>query len=393
MRFNMNNRIPPDDWEEPSMEQLSANMKNMKLPPGFIPAPGEAPPSYVPNSPPGAYAPQPNINMAKANPTDFQTPEEVMAFMAQGNNQMLNPSFAPGPAIKPAFTAAPVKPPVSNGPAISNPLTKYYRVPGLHVNLPSRGVFNYGEINFETNGELSILPMTASDELLLKNPDALMSGNAIESIIRSCVPGISNPRNLPVSDVDVLLMGIRATSFGNNLEYVTECPKCKTKNEYNVNIRELLETITFYEDQYVVQLDDGLFAYLRPFVLEDQTRLNIATFQEAKKMQVLNNDAVPDEVKIAKFNESVKRLNDLGMELTANNVIKIVTPDAEVTEKVFIKDFLNNCSRTYTKKIDDCVKLMGDIGMNKKKTVKCCNEECGHDWEADISFDPANFFA
>jgi hypothetical protein len=380
----MTNKTPQDDWEEPNLEHLSSQMKGMKLPPGFIPQANEQQPGYVPNSPAGAYIPQNNRANITQNAQNFQTPEEIMAYMNNQGNQMLNPNFKAS-TIKPTFMP-------QNQTSNINPLMGYTRQPGIHVMLPSKGMFNQGEINFEINGEIAVLPMRTSDEILLKNPDALMSGHAIENLIKSCVPGISNPRSLPVSDIDVLLMAIRNTTYGNNMEFEAECPECKNKTEYNVNIRELLETITFHHDQYIVNLDDGLTAYIKPHVLEDQTKLNIATFQEAKKMQFLDNDEISEDTKVAKFNESIKRLQELGIDITANSIIKIVTPETEVTDKNFIKDFLRNCARNYTKKIDDCIKEVGAVGFNKKKKINCTNEKCKHEWEADIAFDPSNFF-
>ena len=62
-----------------------------------------------------------------------------------------------------------------------DPLAKYYRMPGVHVRLPSNGAFMPpGSVQFTVTGEVPIYPMRAADELLLKSPDALMSGYAIE---------------------------------------------------------------------------------------------------------------------------------------------------------------------------------------------------------------------
>jgi len=372
----MNRKIvPPDDWSEPN---INIDPSKMRLPPGFIPNNGDPQPSYVPNSPAGAYTP-PNLNMqgvvAPNSPMDIQTPEEAMAYMQKN---LGTPQGKPQPA--------PVQ--KSN----DNPLAKYFRIPGIHVTLPSRGFFNKNEIEFEMNGEIAVFPMTASDELRLKNPDSLMSGNSIETVIKSCVPAIKNPKYLPIQDGDVLMLAIRAATFGNNMAFEVECPKCKAKNEYQLNIRELIETITFLEEEYPIQLDNGLIVYLKPYTLELQSKLNIATFQEAKKMQYAESSDLPEEAKLAKFSESFKVLNDLNLELITSSILGIVTPEGTVTDKKFIYDFLKNCSRQYTKVIDETFKEMGNKGLNKKKEIICCNEECKHEWESDLVFDPTSFF-
>ena len=40
--------------------------------------------------------------------------------------------------------------------------------------------------------EHPVLPMTAKDELIMKNPDALLNGDAVIQVIESCVPTIKN---------------------------------------------------------------------------------------------------------------------------------------------------------------------------------------------------------
>ena len=62
----------------------------------------------------------------------------------------------------------------------TNPLAGHFRQPKLYVKLPSGGQFNNKEaLDMPENGELAIFPMTAKDELLMKNPDALLNGDAV----------------------------------------------------------------------------------------------------------------------------------------------------------------------------------------------------------------------
>ena len=61
-----------------------------------------------------------------------------------------------------------------------NPLSAYFRAPKLYTTIPSGGKF-YDEniMTVPDNGELAIFPMTTKDELMLKNPDALLNGEAV----------------------------------------------------------------------------------------------------------------------------------------------------------------------------------------------------------------------
>jgi len=346
---------PRDDWDEENIPNIQ---QDMKLPPGFIP---QGNPSYVPNSQPGMYAGEQKRQAPKI-PQSFSMPDELVAQMTPTNNEPINP------------------------------LAKFYRVPGLYVSIPSKGSFNQNEIKFEMNGEVAVYPMTAADEILLKNPDALISGIALESLIRSCVPGVSNPRSLPMADIDVLLLAIRQTSYSNAMEFQTECPKCETEHTYTANIRQMLESVTYLKPQYILEIGNGLTIVLKPQTLETQVKISTISFQEAKKMQFLAGDDVPEDDKNIQYNKSVARLTEAKQETTCDCIIKIVTPDCEVYEKQFIMDYLQNCPREVTKKIDDILNEINSTGVSKKKHMKCSNEKCGNEWDSDIVFDPTTFF-
>lgn len=272
-----------------------------------------------------------------------------------------------------------------------NPLQKYFRTPGLSIRLPSNGAFTPGQIAFEQNGEVAVFPMTAADEMYLKNPDALMNGSAVERIIQSCVPSIQNVRDLPTADVDAILLAIRAATYGDRMEYEVVCPNCNTENKDSASIREALETAASMESEYVVRLEDDLIAYLKPHTFKNQTVLSLATFEEAKRFQLMESDTeLTDEEKQRRMGASIERIGKLNFQLMAECVDKIVTADGEVTDKGFILEFLVNCPRQYTKTLEENLTEINSIGVNKKRSCTCGS--CGHTWEAEVSFDPAHFF-
>jgi hypothetical protein len=68
-----------------------------------------------------------------------------------------------------------------------NPLADWFRQPGIHVRLPTQGKYNTPDFfKFDAGNEVAVFPMTATDEILLTNPDSLLNGSALEQIIVSC---------------------------------------------------------------------------------------------------------------------------------------------------------------------------------------------------------------
>lgn len=295
----------------------------------------------------------------------------------------------------------------------SNPLAQYFRLPGLHVKLPTRGAFlPAGTVTMTLTDDIPVMPMRAADEVLLKNPDALMSGYALEKLLESCVPTISAPLEISAPDLDVLLLAIRAASYGETMDTDAVCPKCKHDNGFQVHLPSMLADMTFIDAENPVRLTDEIVLYLRPYTVRHASRLSLATFQEARTFQAIRtqHNAVVEQAKEAgtpaaevkmlesrqaeeragAMNDGMKRIQELETELMADCIIKVVTPSAVVVEKNYIQEFAKNIARGWTKKIEAKLAEINERGLNKKIHLTC--HECGHEWNSDIEFNPVNFF-
>lgn len=276
----------------------------------------------------------------------------------------------------------------------TNPLSAYYRQPGIQISLPSKGNYYHHHIETSIDGEIPVYPMTANDEIVVNNPDGLINGSSIEQIITSCCPAIKFPRDLPVADVDVILLAIKLVSFGPKMEIIGTCPKCKKETTFDFNIRDLLSQARSLPEPESVRLSDDLVAFVRPYSFKTSTIMNMSEFEEAKLLQLLiNDDEANDEKRIAALSDSFKRLTDLSLSLLYQSVSKITSPQGEVTDEKFIREYLNNTSADIVKKIQKKQEELNSYGMPKTQHVVCSNEECKHDWDMPIVYDPSSFFA
>lgn len=281
-----------------------------------------------------------------------------------------------------------------------NPLQKHFRVPGISIHLPSGTHFYQNqEVELNMNGEIDIYPMTAGDEVLLKNPDALLSGRAIEMLVQSCVPQVNNVRRLISQDIDAIILAIRAASSSNANTTEPNCPKCGTENLFEIDLNQILDSITTLKLPHVVKISPDLSAEIRPYNFEEQTKAAITAFEEGKRSQLVaqlkakdpdseeTNDTMNKVV-----SDSINRIVKLKYALMANSIQKIIASSEEVTEKQFIVEFLENAPRTL---VDKLVKAMEEINnippYNSALQGQCIN--CGHQWEINIDFNPSNFFA
>lgn len=274
----------------------------------------------------------------------------------------------------------------------NNPLKQYFRQIKLFIKLPSgTSYYNEGEILFTDGGEIGVMPMTGKDELILKNPDALLNGEALVEIIKSCVPSVKNPKLLLTNDIDALITAIRYATYNDTLETELICPNCSHKNLFKLDLQYALDNMSFLEPEYVVNLDSGLTIYIKPYGFPELLNGLHAQFEQNKLTRALESEKITDEERLKVFSKAFKEMSIVTYTLMCNSVIKVVddSKDIDVSDKNFIKELLQNIDKKSLDKITDLIKEINQIGIKKTFSAQC--EKCKHEWENEIDFNPVNF--
>ena len=278
-----------------------------------------------------------------------------------------------------------------------NPLSAYFRAPKMYTSIPSGGKFYGAEIlTVPDSSEFAIYPMTTKDELLLKNPDALLNGEAVANLIKSCVPEVKDPKKMFSADVDALLIAIRGASGGDIVEVQAECPECSTNTSVNVSVDESLSAMQTLEDEYHIDISNGLKITAMPFSYANTVKAGVASFQSTRSMQSIS-ELSDDMERLSAFNESFVKLADLNFELLIDAIHNITYQneegeDVSLDDKTIIREFLENTDNNTGKEIEEFINGINAKGVNNKVRVTCSDEECGNEWDNDINFDPVNFF-
>jgi hypothetical protein len=275
-----------------------------------------------------------------------------------------------------------------------NPLAAHFRQPKLYMKLPSGGLFNKSdELDFPESQEVAIFPMTAKDEILMKNPDALLNGEAVLQIIKSCVPSVLEPMELTNIDVDAILMGIQSATYGDEMEVTTKCETCEDKELTGVtSISESLDGIDPLSEINEIEYE-GLKVLLRPVKYRSTIEAGLINFQTTRSLQGISD--LPDDLdKLKIFNENFNRMAQLNFSLIVESIEKIIVKDEdeviEVTDREQILEFLNNCEASIGAKIEEESSKISTKGVAKDVKFEC--EECGNITESTIILDPVNFF-
>lgn len=272
-----------------------------------------------------------------------------------------------------------------------NPLAGYFRMPGLSVPLPTGGrFFPAGSIDLDAKGQVSVFPMRGSDEMLLKSPDALMSGLAVEKLIESCVPGIKLPHLVTSPDLDVLLLAIRAASLGNQMPIEVACPKCEHAMAFDVDLGSVLATMKPMPDNIDLRISADMVIVMQPHTLSSQTKLLLAAYEEQRRAMAAE-EMESEEEKQQVLRGTLKKIQAFQNESLADAITKVSVPGSEVTDRKYILEFVTNAPRDLFDKIRHQVELINSMGIDRSIHIKC--EKCTEEWKSKIEFNPATFFA
>jgi hypothetical protein len=272
-----------------------------------------------------------------------------------------------------------------------NPLQQYFRQPKIYVSLPSQGIFNApGTINGDPN-QLAVCAMTGMDEVIIKTPDALFTGEASVKLIESCCPSIKNAWDLSTLDIDLMFVAIRIATYGNNITISNKCTECNTSNDYELNLNVIIEHFSKCQYDNVVALKD-LTVKLKPLTYKQQTDYNLQVYELQKQVRQATDIADTAEQQTS-LNKLWEDLAQIQLSLNINSIDSVQTPDVTVDERAHIAEWLANCESDVSTKIRNTIESNRNTWAIPPYSVTCTNPECKHETKLAIELDNSNFFA
>jgi hypothetical protein len=280
--------------------------------------------------------------------------------------------------------------------AAANPLSQYYRKPGTYIELPSGGRYYKLTPKLSDTNELAVYPMTAKDELALKNPDALLNGEALKQVIASVCPDIKDVSEIPAPDIDAILVAMRMTSYGDDMEIdvMHGCEESEGKSQrVTVGLGSVLSTLkAIPEAMGTVTLANQVVVQLRPYTLEAQSRLLRVQFNTMRSLQgaeANENSTIEQKADIA--NRGYDQLVVLSQDILAASIVSVTLPDGnEVTNFTHIHEWIKNLDRASNERLDEEIKAFGKFGITRTLEVTC--DHCKNKFTTDMLFDPTSFF-
>jgi regulator of replication initiation timing len=273
----------------------------------------------------------------------------------------------------------------------TNPLQKYFRQPKIFIDLPSKGLY-YGDGRSGSSTNIPVYGMTGMDEIIMKTPDALFSGESTVKVVQSCCPNIVNAWKMPSIDVDCLLVAIRIASYGANMDVVHRCPNCQSINDYTVNLSDILGYLS--SQVYDNKIDCGeIKIVIRPLAYEEITKFNIENYKLQKMLNQLSKleSSGEDDAAIKAQHDVYQRISDMQLELFEISIEHIETPDGNVYDKEFISEWIRNSDKDFFTNIKSKLERNKQQWDIPNQNVEC--PECQHHSKVVITMDQSSFFA
>ena len=274
----------------------------------------------------------------------------------------------------------------------------YFRKPELKISLPSQGAYYPpGALQLDSTGEVDAYPMTAIDELTLKTPDALLTGEGTVKTIQSCVPAIKNAWLMPASDVDLVLVAIRIATYGPKMTISSTVPKTGTKQDHEIDLQMLFDRINREKISNTLMLDNGVKVIVRPNNYQQLSLIRKQTFEKQRLARTINDSEIEDTKKQEEFNKIFAELTKINVETLINNIEAVELPEGIITDRNDLNEFVNNVDLKFVTAIRNKVEAMGKLGTIPPFEVESPEEDvekgAPKKYPVPILFDNSDFFA
>lgn len=271
----------------------------------------------------------------------------------------------------------------------SNPLQKYFRQPKVFISLPSKGLYYEPGTLLGDYSNVPVFAMSGMDEIIMKTPDALFTGDSTANVIESCCPYIKNAKLMPAIDIDALLIAIRIATFGDTMSVTQTCSNCQTENDYDIELGNLLDYFNNLKFINTIPVSESLTIRIRPLQYEEMNYFSIENFKLQKTLY--QTSEITEEEKQQTIDKIYKDLSELQLQLFLTAIESVQVEGQTVTEKKYIEEWLRNADRETYKLVKNKLEENKEVWNIPSQPVKCAG--CGTESTVTVSMDQSSFFA
>jgi len=236
------------------------------------------------------------------------------------------------------------------------------RHPELFINLPS-------DVALNNHSPVSVYASTAQDEIIVRTPDSLMNGLAMEQMIQNCCPEFQY-KTLLACDITTILGSIRIANGENTLDVYIECPHCKNSDSYEIPLRQMLVNINAKDWYTDIELPNGLKVSVRP---PTYSRYSLFAMEEYKlRKSVMQISALENREDYSDIVLDLdKKHQNLVLDFQTGCIYKIEIDRAEILNQEHIKQWFSNSDLQLQKLITDHISKAEKSCQLETVTINC----------------------
>jgi len=168
--------------------------------------------------------------------------------------------------------------------------------------------------------------------------------------------------------------------------------------DYSVDLRIVMDNL---QQQItwdpVVCINDDLTVFVRPMNYKQMSEGAIKTFETQKILQLVNNDKMPEDDKLAAFKDSFNKLTDITIGVVQSSIYRIDSSQGSTENLEFIKDFVDNVDKELFNAVQKHVEKLKEHNSIQPLLVEVTEEMkqqgiTGDTVSVPLVFDPATFF-
>ena len=196
---------------------------------------------------------------------------------------------------------------------------------------------------------------------------------------------------MPVSDLLVILVGIRQASYGKEIDIDVKCPKCDFENQLTLDANIMLSKTRSEPIERSVTLPSEFKIVCNPYTLTDRTMLQIQQIKQNKMIQGLASEKLDDTMRQELFGKTFVEIAELTVDLITNSIVTVQGKETDlIDDKETIREWLQNITKTDYEIIRSKIEELSESGLETEFNANC--QDCGHNWKTGIDLDIANFF-
>jgi hypothetical protein len=190
---------------------------------------------------------------------------------------------------------------------------------------------------------------------------------------------------------------MRLATYGDKMPFKHVQPGTNEEQEYEIDLRLLLDQLTNNTWVEQVAINPDFIIYVRPLTYRHMTQTGIKTFETQRILSIVNDESIAEAEKIKLFSESFNSLTKVTVDLVAETIFQIQTPEGLVTDLHWIKEFINNADKDIFKTVQDHLNELKSHNDIKPLTFQSTPEQIAlgapETYEVPVNFNNSDFFA